>query len=126
MTLRVSKEDLEAIYRSPVEDAPAEASLRWASSIVNQYLKGKCNVSEETLKEIETFLAAHAYSYMFEGSGSAAGGAVRYREDRVEIQYKDVSTDFLAQTRYGQMAILLDPCSILSTLGRRRARACLL
>lgn len=95
--------------------------IRGASLIVDRVAtcaiaKGKTLTAEE-LVEIETWLAAHAYAMSDQP----------YSEKKTEKamgKFQGQTKMYLEATKYGQMAISLDPSGCLAAIasGRRRAR----
>ena len=101
------------IYRSGLSDAEIQASLDVAQKVIDQHLSSVTDQS--LLDEIHRFLGAH-FAVLNEERGELASqeaGAVREEYERPR---KNLG---LAETRYGRMAIVLDPTGTLATVGKQ-------
>ena len=122
MTARVEDSDVKAILDTEVQDlAPY---IQWAHLIVERNLLG-CGYTEDELKELERWLAAHAVA-LAPPSGWSVQGASQMKEAQLSLTLGGQYGMRLESTRYGQQALMLDQCGVLATLGKRRAKLTML
>jgi len=118
---RVSALEVREIVTSAADDDTILGSfVDTAHLLVDTYLVGgTCQHSDEILKKIELYLAAHFASL------SAGEGTIRYAKvgDAAESYDTDHLGDGLRSTRYGQTAIMLDTCGILANMASAGLKA---
>ena len=90
------------------------AFITAASLTIDQHLSGQ-GLSNELLKEIERWLAAHLAAVYQPAAASE-------REGDKSATYEGQTGLGLDFTRYGQQVKLLDPTGTLANLGRRKAK----
>lgn len=111
---RVSTDEVKEIITTSKTDVTAFIAA--ADIIVDKHLSGNSNFSNEELKEIERWIAAH-----FVAIDDPA-----FRSEKVgdtQVQY-DVGKlgEGLASTRWGQQALAMDHSGVLSTISMKRAQ----
>ena len=118
---RVSALEVREVVTTAADDDTILGSyVDTAHLLVDTYLiGGTCQHSDAILKKIELYLAAH-FTALSEGAG-----AVRYSKigDAAESYNTDMLGDGLRSTTYGQTAIMLDTCGILSNLASSGLKA---
>jgi len=107
--MRTSADAVKNIIETSLSDAVIEAYIASANIFVTDAL-GSSSLSDDTLENIEMWVAAHFMAVTRErmAKKEGAGGA--------EIEYTGEYGVGLNSTSYGQMAILLDTTSTLSLL----------
>lgn len=107
--MRTSADAVKNIIETSLSDAVIEAYIASANIFVTDAL-GSSSLSDDTLENIEMWVAAHFMAVTRErmAKKEGAGGA--------EIEYTGEYGVGLKSTSYGQMAILLDTTSTLSLL----------
>lgn len=108
MAARVTDADVKEI----IEDISFDTSsfIDTANVIVNDQIASKIS-SEELLKRIELYLAAH-----FVALTAERGGIVRSTFMDASESYADVYKGGFRSTRYGQQALALDYTSTLQAI----------
>ncbi len=109
MAARVNDEEVKVLIDTNRDTSPF---IDDANLIVNENLVGK-GFSDERLKLIEKYLAAHLVALTEE-----RGGLTRYKNGDSSEEYQLVKGSGIAQTRYGQQAIMLDTTGTLQNLSR--------
>ena len=111
---RVSVAEVREIITTTVcDDTLVSNFIDTAHLVVETHLVGgDCVQSEDMLKKIEMYLAAHFVAM------SEEGGALKYSKlgDAAESYDTDMFGDGLKASRYGQTAIMLDACGILADM----------
>jgi hypothetical protein len=113
---RVTDAEVQAIHASGQDTAPF---ILAAHCIINDNLLGR-GLSEETLTQIELFLAAHL---AVTGAAHGAGEVKKYRLGDLQIERSAQAASLglgLDGSTFGQTARLLDSTGTLANLGRRR------
>jgi hypothetical protein len=121
---RVTEEEVRQLYSLPeatqVSMEPfIEAANLVISMKVSEYSQsGKPAFSDQYLKLLELYLAAHFVVVSVERGGFLSQMIDRSQEQYQEIQARVSTTESLglARTRFGQQVILLDTGSLLSGL----------
>lgn len=93
------------------EDA-ARPFIQAATLLVDEKLAGK-GLSEDLLKTLELFLAAHFAVLSIERGGLTV---MKVGDALEEYQMRDIKAFGLASTRFGQQAIVMDPTNTLASL----------
>lgn len=114
---RVTPEEVQAIFNT---EADLQPYISVAHAIVERNLVGKCGHTESELKEIETWLAAH-FASTAPASGPGRGGVTQDSFGDASRSFAFTGGARLHSSQYGQTAMLLDRCGVLSTLGERPA-----
>ena len=116
--MAVTISDLKELYPSNLTDAQYTDALDTATVIVDEDMRPNCAMSNERYDKITLYLAAHFASITASSvDGSSTGGAVRRSKlgEADESYAVPADTEFgYNSTRWGQMAIALDSCGILS------------
>jgi len=86
-----------------------------ANRIVTDNLTNK-GIAADTLREIERWLAAHCIAM----SDRETGIAKERIGDNTEVTYSGKTGMGLTATRYGQMAISIDPSKTLAVVGKNK------
>jgi hypothetical protein len=111
MSVRVTSAEVEEIIEI---DSTIITDLTPFITVANRIVEDNLTssvlaIADETLKEIERWLAAHAAAHMDQRVASETAGPVS-----ASYQHK-LGLD-LRNTMYGQMAIILDPTGTLAAL----------
>ena len=118
---RVSALEVREVVTTAADDDTILGSyVDTAHLLVDTYLiGGTCQHSDAILKKIELYLAAH-FTALSEGEGT-----IKFTKmgDASESYDVDHLGDGLRSTRYGQTAIMLDTCGILSNLASSGLKA---
>lgn len=111
---RTTIEDVKNIIDTDLPDTEIQAMIDTVSRLVDSVF-ANCSLSEDVLKDIETYLTAHIIASTKERQGSEeeAGTA--------KIKYTGKFGEGLSSTTYGQTALLLDTCGQLQNLGKKVA-----
>lgn len=115
--MAVTIDDLKKIYTSSsLTDDQLEEALSTAQMIVDEDIRPNCAMSEERYDRITLYLAAHFASITESNSGGNAGALRRSKLGEADESYAAPPDDAFGYeaTRWGQMAIALDKCGILS------------
>lgn len=91
--------------------------IEQAHLVVNEDLSGK-GLSEDRLKAIELYLAAH-----FTALTEERGGLTKFKNGDATEEYMLNKGQGFAGTRYGQMAMDMDTTGTLSTITNNAKRA---
>ena len=113
---RVTVADIKAILDTSLEDVPINAFIASANALVtNKIAVATVTQTDDQLKEIERWLAAHFIASTREQQlqKAKAGSAVS--------EFQGITGKGLAATFYGQNALLLDISGTLSELGKPMA-----
>lgn len=108
--MTVTASDVQKIYPTSLD---VSAFLEIAQNFADELLSGK-GLSEDTLDSIVIYLTAHLLVLTEEG-----GGLRRQKMGDSDESYRvpgDKETGF-SQTRFGQMAMILDPTGTLAGIG---------
>lgn len=112
MPLRSSAPEIRAIIETDLTDDQVLPFLKTASLLVDENLVVVPAIGSPLLKEIETYLAAHLVTLW-------DPRALKAEADGTKFMYEGTATgQGLSSSRYGQMALTLDPTGILSTLNK--------
>jgi hypothetical protein len=93
-----------------VDDLAAKASAQ-----------GLTTLTASRKELIERWLAAHAYKLVDQPFAASSTGA---QGSMAQATYQGKTGMYLEATKYGQMAISLDPTGLLVTLGKRLVARC--
>lgn len=85
--------------------------IKAATVLVDQVAASSSAPSVAVLKQIETWVAAHFYAMRDPGASPSSE-----QVDGIRVTYQGRSGLGLESTRYGQMAITLDPTGVLRNL----------
>ena len=99
-----------AVLETSLTDDQIDPFIQTANIMVTEYLAGSdCGLSDDLLKEIETYLAAHFVTLR---------DRIVQREaaDGVSFDYQGSTDAGLDSSQYGQTAQILDSCGKLSQL----------
>ena len=110
MPTRTDSAAVCAVLDTTLNDDEVEPFIQTANLMVTEYLAGSdCSLSDDMLKEIETYLAAHFVTLR---------DRVVQREaaDGVSFDYQGATDMGLDSSGYGQTAQILDSCGKLSQL----------
>lgn len=104
--MRTNATDVKAILGSTLADATVESYITGANLTVTNLLTGK-GLDDDTLEEIERWIAAHLIAVTRERTSKkeGAGGAF--------IEYTGEWGAGLSSTSYGQMSMMLDTTGTL-------------
>lgn len=108
---RVDSSEVLEIIDTTLEAGEIDVFVETASLIVDNYLADKA-LSDETLKEIEKYLAAHVLSVKDQ----------RVKTEKIDVlsfTYTGTFGEGLKNTQYGQMSILLDSSGTLGALAEK-------
>lgn len=113
--------EIRAIYQTERLDSEVQAFLDDALLIVNEDIRPKCTMSEERYDLITKYLTAHflSVSDSLAQDGSVSGGALkRSKLGEADESYAVPNAEMFGfnATRWGQMAVAIDKCGILSGL----------
>ena len=114
--MAVTVDDLRAIYTTTLSDDALQVHLDTAEMVVDEQLRPNCQMSDARYDKITLYLAAH-FAYISETSASGAPGALkRSKLGEADESYAVPNADDYGyeSSRWGQMAIALDTCGILS------------
>ena len=112
---RVTVEDVKAILdNTQLTDPVIEVYITSANTMINESLLGK-GLSDNVLKEIERWLAAHMIS------STSERFALKEEAGSAKVTYTGVYGMGLDLTSYGQMVKTLDTTGIMAGLGKRTA-----
>ena len=114
MVARVSEAEVKTLIDTNREVSPF---IDDAHLIVNETLLAR-GLTEERLKLIEKYLAAHLVALTEE-----RGGLVRFKVGDSSEEYQLDKGAGIAQTRYGQQAIDLDTTGTLRAMSRKKGQA---
>ncbi len=117
-TARVSSAEVKEVIQTDLTDLTP--FIRGANQIISDRLSGQ-NLSEDTLKEVERWLAAHLLA-----STNRDNSTHNIKESKTgdawEKYTENTSSTGIGSTPYGEMAKMLDPSNLLSVAGKRTAR----
>ena len=115
---RANVSDVKQIVTTDTVDAKILVHIKTASAFVDQVFAGDTTLSEDVLKEIERYIAAHFLTV----TEPEHGGLVEHEIGATRARFPDNLGKFLEGTRYGQQALLLDVTGKLSGAGAARAQ----
>lgn len=118
---RVSALEVREIVTSAADDDTILGSfVDTAHLLVDTYLiGGTCQHSDEILKKIELYLAAH-FTALSQGEGTVKFSKMGDASESYDV---DKLGDGLRSTRYGQTAIMLDTCGLLANMASAGLKA---
>lgn len=118
MAARVEASQVKELIETSKSDEIIDTNfIATASHLVDTHLVGK-SLSDETLRQIELYLAAHFLTIAEEG-----GAIMRDAYGDASTLYADVYGKGLSMTRFGQQAMLFDTSGTLAKLTTNRLRA---
>jgi len=112
---RTTAAKVKEIISTDQADSVIEAFILGAVAIVTENLETS-GLSEDTLAEIERWLAAHLMAVTLERQPIEMGGG-----PAPSIRFTDHYEQGLSLTSYGQMAMTLDTSGTLASLGLKSA-----
>lgn len=110
---RVTPTEVKEIIDTQLTDPRIEVFIIGASKLVDNTLVGK-GLDEDTLKEIERWLAAHNVAATHERQ------AIHEKAGPAEQRFSDIFGQGLLSTTWGQMAISLDTTGTLQDIAHHR------
>jgi len=111
MALRTSAPEVCAIIETKLVDDEVLPFIKTANLLVDEHLIVTPAITEALLKEVETYLAAHFVTLWDPRVAKEAGGSVSFT-------YEGKTGEGLASSKYGQMALTLDPTGNLAALDK--------
>jgi hypothetical protein len=115
MAVRTTAAKVKEIIETTQTDAIVDAFILGANRIVEDNL-GDADLADETLDEIERWLAAHLLACTIERQAIKMGGG-----PAPAIEFTNQHGQGLELTTYGQMALALDTSGALASLGMKSA-----
>jgi hypothetical protein len=110
---RATVDQVKDVISTTLTDGQINAFINTAHRMVQNRLSGK-GLSEETLGEIEVWLAAHFLSARDQRKKQV-------KADDVAVTYQGETGMGLQSTVYGQQAMILDPTNTLASTSQKRA-----
>lgn len=107
---RITEEDVLSIMDNDLTEGSIEPYVISANVFVTQHLGGK--LSDDVLKEVERWIAAHMVATTKDRQIKETGA------DNAYIKYTGYWSEGLNATSYGQMAIALDSTGTLALLAK--------
>lgn len=118
MVARVNAEEVkEVVSTSLSNDTILGSMIDTANVLVDTHLLGEGH-SDDVLKKIELYLAAHFVALTEEG-----GGITRARLGEADESYANVYGTGLNSTRFGQTALSLDSSGVLASVAQATLKA---
>ena len=117
MATRADPDDVRAVIETKALDPAIQAVIGIANRLVTQYLAGKSCMTDELLKDIETWISAHYLSMKEQRISSDKMGDAQQSYRAPGVLQTGLESSF-----YGQQALLLDCSGTLVNLGKPKAR----
>ena len=114
MTNRATANEVLAIVATDKTDI--EPYIEAANQLVTELLSSS-GFSDDRLKEIERWLAAHFLSV----SDTGGGAITEHETGDTRVRYQSVSGENLRNTSYGSQVLLLDTSGAFARLGMVKA-----
>lgn len=118
--MAVTITDVKKVYKDSISDEDLTVALETAELVVSESLAG-CGMSTDRLDKITVYLAAHFAQFTAESDQGLPGTLRRSKiGDSDESYAVPTASDmhsFYRSTRWGQLAIALDTCNVLTTQG---------
>jgi hypothetical protein len=106
---------VKSVIPTGLEDPEISALMQVANRMVTTVVGSEGSLTEETLKDLETWMTAHII---------AIGKERQTREERVGdvwVKYNENKSQFLQSTSYGQMVLFLDTTGKFQSASKMRA-----
>lgn len=117
MAARVEGADVKEILQTKLTASVLTPFITLANQLVNRHLKGEASLTEDELKEIERWLAAHLVAIRTPPTESESTGG------QVTLKFQGKSGMGLKATTYGQQVIAMDPTGKLANLDNNKRNA---
>ena len=118
MVARVEATQVKELVMTAKSDEVIDTNfVKTANHLVDTHLLGK-GLNDETLRQIELYLAAHFLTVAEEG-----GAIMRDAYGDASTLYANVYSAGLSMTRFGQQAMLFDTSGTLAKLTTNKLRA---
>lgn len=118
MAVTVTIDDVKKVYKGTISDVDLAIALETAMLVVTEQLSS-CGMSDDRLEKIAVYLAAH-FADATATSGAGLPGILRRQKLGESDESYAVPLDaasFYRSTKWGQLAIALDLCGKLISLG---------
>lgn len=115
--MAVTIDDVKKVYKGTISDVDLQIALDTAELVVSEQLT--CGMSQERLDKITIYLTAH-FAEMTSTSGAGLPGLLRRSKlgeaDESYAVPVEANAGYMS-SKWGQMAVALDTCNALITIG---------
>ena len=112
--MRTDSETVKNIIDTSLENDAIVPFIELASRMVDDKLTGQ-GMSDDKLKDIETWLTAHLIAITKERQARSE------KVGDITFEFTDIESTGLRSTTYGQMAVMLDDSGALEKASKKRA-----
>lgn len=121
----VTPVEIRGIIKTSLSDENIEDFISTAHLLVTRYLDQR-SVPDDLKTEIKKYLAAHLIGASLKDKSVSSGSVIEEKIGDASVKYRDssetaskggFSLSDLRSTRWGQIAIMLDPSGVLGRLG---------